>query len=109
MAMARLSVDDLKGFLKRLEGGEYREFAQQLRRSMDLFLRIERMPKPVIAAGNGVAIAGGLELILCCDMVIAADTALIGDGHLNMVSCRARAVQCGFRASCPSTSPSAFS
>ena len=64
MAMARLSVDDLKGFLKRLEGGEYREFAQQLRRSVDLFLRIERMPKPVIAAVNGVAIAGGLEFML---------------------------------------------
>lgn len=64
MAMARLSVDDLKGFFKRLEGGEYREFAQQLRRSVDLFLRIERMPKPVIAAVNGVAIAGGLEFML---------------------------------------------
>ncbi|GGC89577.1 enoyl-CoA hydratase/isomerase family protein [Chelatococcus reniformis] len=73
---------DLKGFLGRLEGAEYREFAGDLRRSMDLFLRLEQLPKPVIAAVNGVTVAGGLELILCCDIVIAAAGAQIGDGHL---------------------------
>ncbi|MDX3242219.1 enoyl-CoA hydratase/isomerase family protein [Streptomyces sp. ME18-1-4] len=32
---------------------------------------------------HGHAVAGGLELALACDVVAAADTTLIGDGHLN--------------------------
>jgi enoyl-CoA hydratase len=48
-----------------------------------LFGRIESFPKPVIAAVNGLAVAGGLELVLACDIVIATRAARFGDAHAN--------------------------
>lgn len=48
-----------------------------------VFDGIESFPKPVIAAVNGLALAGGLELVLCCDLVVAAESARLGDAHAN--------------------------
>lgn len=46
-------------------------------------LRLEQLPKPVIAAVHGVVVAGGMELLLGCDLVVATETARMGDGHAN--------------------------
>ena len=41
------------------------------------------VPKPVIALVNGVSAAGGTEVLLACDFAYAAQSARIGDAHLN--------------------------
>lgn len=40
-----------------------------------------RCGTPVIAAINGLAVTGGFEIALCCDMVIAAESAWFRDTH----------------------------
>ncbi|MCY1530229.1 2,3-dehydroadipyl-CoA hydratase [compost metagenome] len=47
------------------------------------FDTLRAFPKPVIAAVNGLALAGGLETVLCCDIVIAGQSARFGDAHSN--------------------------
>jgi enoyl-CoA hydratase/carnithine racemase len=49
-----------------------------------LFTRIERFPKPVIAAINGYALGGGCELAMSCHLRMMADTAAIGQPEINL-------------------------
>lgn len=56
----------------------YRAFLQALR---DVVVGFEQLPQPVIAAVRGVALAGGFELMLGCDIIVAARSARIGDQH----------------------------
>jgi enoyl-CoA hydratase/carnithine racemase len=48
-----------------------------------VFDRIEALPVPVIAGVQGLALAGGLELVLVADLVVADEGARLGDQHAN--------------------------
>ena len=54
-----------------------------LQRMNNLLFKLEGLPVPVIAVVHGFALAGGLELMMACDMVIVAEDARIGDQHVN--------------------------
>ena len=54
-----------------------------LQRINNTLFQLENLPIPVIAVVHGFALAGGLELMMACDMVLAADDARIGDQHVN--------------------------
>jgi enoyl-CoA hydratase/carnithine racemase len=54
---------------------------QFLERGHALMTRIEESPLPIVAAVQGACLAGGLELILSCDVVFAAESARFGDQH----------------------------
>ena len=49
----------------------------------DMLFQIEKLPVPVIAVVHGFALAGGLELMMACDMALVAEDARIGDQHVN--------------------------
>jgi enoyl-CoA hydratase/carnithine racemase len=48
-----------------------------------VFDRVERLPLPVIAGVHGMALAGGLELVLVADLVVMDAEARLGDQHAN--------------------------
>jgi enoyl-CoA hydratase/carnithine racemase len=55
-------------------------------KARELWRRIDRFPKPVIAAINGYALGGGLELAMCCQFRLMADApeAMVGLTELNL-------------------------
>jgi enoyl-CoA hydratase/carnithine racemase len=40
-----------------------------------VFARLDDFPKPTVAAINGLAYGGGLEIAVCCDLIVADETA----------------------------------
>ena len=72
---------DLTGYLELYRQPEaFRGFLDDLNR---LCRGFEQSSRVVVAVVNGWCVAGGLELMLSCDLAIAGASARISDGHLN--------------------------
>ncbi len=73
-----------------LGGDDFEMNADQWRNDIGENMRrlrlIREAPIPIIAAVNGFALAGGLELMMCCDMAIAAEDAMLGEPEVRHVS-----------------------
>lgn len=71
-------------------GADIKEMAQATPASMmtnsfiDLWDRLRRIAKPVIAAVSGYALGGGCELAMACDMIVAGETAVFGQPEINL-------------------------
>lgn len=64
--------------------GDYEEAYGMAEAGQKLCDEIEEMKKPVVAAINGAALGGGLELAMACDLRVAADDAILGLPELNL-------------------------
>lgn len=58
--------------------------ARMSNQGTELTRRIEDCDRLIIAVVEGLCVAGGLEIMLCCDIVIATETASFSDGHMNV-------------------------
>ena len=58
----------------------------QMRRGQAVFDRIERLPVVVIAAINGFALGGGLELAMAADIRIASPAARLGQPEITLAN-----------------------
>ena len=54
------------------------------RRAERYWNTVARTPQPVIAAINGYALGGGLELAMCCDVIIAGESAQLGQPEVRV-------------------------
>lgn len=75
--VAGADISEFKG-MGAVEAHRFSQFVQAV------FTKLERLRKPVIAAVNGYALGGGCELLLACDLVIAAAGAKIGQPEINL-------------------------
>lgn len=79
--MAFVAGADINEFTKLTTPEQAKTF---IVKGQSTFTKIENSPKPFIAAINGVALGGGMELALACHMRIAGDRVRLGQPEINL-------------------------
>ncbi len=81
--VAGADIPEIKELLQNPEEG-YDEARAFIERGQAVNLKIEKAPKPIIAAINGFCLGGGLELAMACHMRICSDRARMGQPEINL-------------------------
>lgn len=74
---AGADIGEMKDF-SAVEGKRFSSYGNRL------FLRLENLPQPVIAAVNGFALGGGCELAMACDIRLASEKAKFGQPEVGL-------------------------
>lgn len=69
---------DLNEVLERRDAAALAPYISQIHRTLR---RLEASDLPIVAAVQGLCLAGGIEIMLACDIVFAGKAARIGDQH----------------------------
>jgi enoyl-CoA hydratase/carnithine racemase len=79
--VAGADIPEIRDLFESADEAAAAEFGERGHRT---FFKIERSPKPVIAAINGFCLGGGLELAMACHMRICSDRARLGQPEINL-------------------------
>src|SRR5882672_7897086 len=74
-------VESMSGLQK---NGDISSFRKLLDAGRDIILQIATMPKPVLAAINGIAAGAGCNLALACDYRIASEQAKLSESFVRI-------------------------
>lgn len=74
---------DLSMFLNAIESDDRGPIDRFIRLIHEVTGELEALDIPTVAAVDGYALAGGLEVLLACDLRVATESATIGDQHAN--------------------------
>lgn len=77
---AGADLTEVKGLIK---NGERDDLAEFLSLIHGITGRLDSFDVPTLAAVEGPALAGGIEILLACDLAVASSEARIGDQHAN--------------------------
>lgn len=70
--------------IKLMQDGSGEQVREFIKLGQSVMRKIEELPLPVIAAVDGFAIGGGMELALACDLIVATDRSKLGQAEVNL-------------------------
>jgi methylglutaconyl-CoA hydratase len=83
-AGAAFSAGGDLNWMRRMAGNSEAENYADAMRLATMFRSLNELPKPTIARVNGAAFAGGVGLVCCCDIAVAAEGAVFSISEVRL-------------------------